>query len=100
MAKQQPQPKAAKPAATSAAKATAPVNSTPFIFDKTNYFIMIAGVVVILAGFVLMSGGATSDPNVFPKEELYSFQRITLAPIVIMLGFGIEIFAILKRPKN
>ena len=72
----------------------------PFIFDRTNYLIMIAGVVVILLGFVLMSGGATTDPNVFPKEELYSFRRITLAPIVVMIGFGIEIFAILKRPKN
>ncbi len=61
---------------------------------------MIAGVVVILIGFVLMSGGATSDPNVFPKEELYSFRRITLAPIVVMIGFGIEVFAILKRPKT
>ena len=73
---------------------------TPFIFDKTNYIIMISGVVVILLGFLLMSGGATSDPNIFPKEELYSFRRITLAPIVIMIGFGIEIFAILKRPAD
>ena len=72
---------------------------TPFIFDRTNYIIMIAGVVVILIGFMLMNGGATSDPNIFPKEELYSFRRITLAPIVVMLGFGIEIYAILKRPK-
>lgn len=47
-----------------------------------------------------MSGGATSDPAVFPKEEIYSFRRITLAPIVIMIGFGIEIVAILKRPKS
>jgi hypothetical protein len=72
----------------------------PFIFDKTNYLIMIGGVIVILLGFALMSGGGTTDPNVFPKEELYSFRRITLAPIVVMLGFGIEIFAILKRPAK
>lgn len=72
----------------------------PFIFDKTNYLIMIGGVLVILVGFALMSGGGTTDPNVFPKEELYSFRRITLAPIVVMLGFGIEIFAILKRPAK
>ena len=75
------------------------VQTTPFIFDSINYYIMIAGVVVILIGFMLMSGGATTDLNVFPKEELYSFRRITLAPIVVMLGFGIEIFAILRRPK-
>lgn len=72
---------------------------TPFIFDRTNYIIMAAGVVVILIGFALMSGGGTPDVNVFPKEEIYSFRRITLAPIVVMLGFAIEVYAILKRPK-
>ena len=74
--------------------------SIPCIFDSTNYAIMVAGVVIILLGFLLMSGGATSDVKVFPKEELYSFRRITLAPIVIMIGFAIEIVAILKRPKS
>lgn len=97
MAKQQIQQKE-KQTAAAPQKPTAAL--TPFIFDKTNYIIMITGVVVILIGFMLMSGGATTDPNVFPKEELYSFRRITLAPIVVMLGFGIEIFAILKRPKE
>lgn len=97
MAKQVIQVKDKKPA-TASVKQTAQL--IPFIFDKTNYLIMIAGVVVILIGFALMNGGATTDPNVFPKEELYSFRRITLAPIVIMIGFGIEIFAILKRPKE
>ena len=97
MAKQQIQQKE-KQAAPAATKQT--VALTPFIFDQSNYIIMIAGVVVIMVGFLLMSGGATSDPAVFPKEELYSFRRITLAPIVVMLGFGIEIYAILKRPKE
>ena len=97
MAKQQAQQKEKQPTGAQQ-KQTAAL--TPFIFDKTNYLIMIAGVVVILIGFALMSGGATTDPNVFPKEELYSFRRITLAPIVVMIGFGIEIFAILKRPKE
>ena len=97
MAKQQTQQKE-KQSSPVQQKTTAVL--TPFIFDRTNYIIMIAGVVVILIGFMLMSGGATSNPNVFPKEELYSFRRITLAPIVVMLGFGIEIYAILKRPKD
>ena len=88
---------AAQPKAAAAAQPQ--VATTPFIFDKTNYIIMIAGVVIILLGFLLMSGGATTDMNVFPKEELYSFRRITLAPIVIMIGFAVEIVAILKRPK-
>jgi hypothetical protein len=95
MAKQPQKEKAA-----SAVSQKQAVPTTPFIFDRTNYFIMAAGVVVIIIGFVLMSGGATSDPNVFPAEQLYSFRRITLAPIVVMLGFAIEVFAILKRPKN
>lgn len=96
MAKQvQVKPKATT--ATAASKSSSP--TAPFIFDRTNYIIMIAGVIVILIGFALMSGGATQDPNVFPKEEIYSFRRITLAPIVIIAGFAIEIFAILKRPK-
>lgn len=82
------------------AKQAPVVSSLPFVFDRTNYIIMVAGIVVILIGFALMSGGGTTDPAVFPKEELYSFRRITLAPIVVMIGFGIEIFAILKRPKN
>ncbi len=99
MAKQQQQPKAKQTVAT-AQKITSSLPTAPFIFDKTNYIIMVVGVLVILVGFALMSGGATSDPNVFPKEELYSFRRITLAPIVVMIGFGIEIFAILKRPAN
>jgi len=95
--KQVLQPKA-KPTAVIPPKQNA--QAIPFIFDRSNYIIMAAGVVVILLGFMLMSGGTTTDPNVFPKEELYSFRRITLAPIVIMIGFGIEIFAILKRPKS
>ncbi len=97
MAKQQAQQKEKQPAPVQQKQSAA---LTPFIFDRTNYIIMIAGVVVILIGFMLMSGGATTDPNVFPKEELYSFRRITLAPIVVMLGFGIEIYAILKRPRD
>lgn len=98
MAKQQAQQQKEKQPAPVQQKPGAAL--TPFIFDRTNYIIMIAGVVVILIGFMLMSGGATTDPNVFPKEELYSFRRITLAPIVVMLGFGIEIYAILKRPRD
>ena len=96
MAKQTSQQKEKQPVA--AQRPT--IQTTPFIFGRINYFIMITGVVVIALGFMLMSGGATTDLNVFPKEELYSFRRITLAPIVVMIGFGIEIFAILRRPKN
>ena len=101
MANKQPQKEkpvsATQPKAAVAQKQAATI---PFICDNSNYAFMIAGVVVILLGFYLMSGGATTDLKVFPKEELYSFRRITLAPIVIMIGFAIEIVAILKRPKS
>ena len=101
MANKQPQKdkQATAPQAKPTTQAKQQAPAIPFIFDKSNYVIMIAGVVVILLGFLLMSGGATTDMKVFPKEELYSFRRITLAPIVIMIGFGIEVVAILKRPK-
>jgi len=102
MANKQPQ-KEKQVSASQQTKTSNPAKQTvtvPFIFDNSNYAFMIAGVVVILLGFLLMSGGATSDVKIFPKEELYSFRRITLAPIVIMIGFGLEIVAILKRPKS
>ncbi len=70
------------------------------IFDRQNYLWMIAGAVLILAGILLMIGGKSSDPNVFNKDEVYSFQRITLAPLLIVGGLVVEIFAIMKKPKD
>src|ERR1700722_16342734 len=63
----------------------------PLLFDRDKYVVMVVGVVVILLGFALMSGGNNNNPAVFPKEELYSFRRVTLAPIMVVLGFAIEI---------
>ena len=101
MANKQPQKdkQVSAPQAKPVSQPKQQVTGVPFIFDKTNYMIMIAGVVVIMIGYLLMSGGTTTDMKVFPREELYSFRRITLAPIVIMIGFAIEAVAILKRPK-
>lgn len=70
-----------------------------FAFSRTNFKILIAGVIVIMIGFLLMLGGGSDDPNVF-NPEIFSFRRITLAPIVVMLGFMIEVVAILYKPKN
>lgn len=61
---------------------------------------MIGGVVLILIGFMLMSGGKSADPHQFNYDEIYSFRRITLAPIVILLGFAVEVYAIMKKPKD
>ncbi|HEU0228916.1 MAG TPA: DUF3098 domain-containing protein [Arachidicoccus soli] len=69
-------------------------------FTKDNIRWMIIGAIVIALGMILMSGGENMDPKAFDTNLVYSFRRITVAPIVILLGFGIEIFAILKKPKN
>ncbi len=81
-------------------------NHTQFIFGKRNYIGMIIGVIVIAFGFILMMGyGANTtpegnfDPNYF-NEDIFSFRRIRLAPIIIIIGFVIEIFAILTNPKK
>ncbi len=75
-------------------------NSNSMLFDKNNYIIMLVGLAVLVLGFVLMAGGKSSDPNVFNAAEIYSFRRITLAPIIVLLGFAIEIYAIMKKPQS
>lgn len=77
-----------------------PVTNSASLFSKDNYIWMIAGVVVIAIGFLLMAGGKSADPAIFNKDEVYSTTRITVAPLVIIIGFIIEIFAILKTPKK
>lgn len=79
-------------------KSTTPP-SKPSIFSKDNYIWMAIGAGVITIGMFLMAGGASSDPNVFNKEEVYSTTRITIAPILILAGLVIEIYAIFKKPK-
>ena len=71
----------------------------PFLFDKQNYILMIIGLLTIGIGFVLMAGGKSEDPNIFNPEEVYSMRRITIAPIVVLLGFLIEIYAIFHKSK-
>jgi hypothetical protein len=65
-------------------------------FNKQNYILMIVGVVIIALGYILMSGGGTDDPNVF-SYELYSTRRIVVAPLLLVLGFAIEVVAIMKK---
>ena len=67
------------------------------LFGKENYKWMIIGLVVMVIGLLLMIGGKSKDPNVFADNEVYSFRRITLAPILILVGLGLEIFAIFRR---
>lgn len=78
------------------------INAVPeetHLFTKENYKWMLIGVVVMAIGFFLMAGGKSTDPNVFNDNQIYSFRRITFAPILIVGGLVIEIFAIIKKPK-
>ena len=70
-----------------------------FLFGKRNYKIMLVGLAVIALGFILMAGGGSDDPNVF-NEEIYNFQRIRLAPTLILIGFAIEVYAILAKSET
>ena len=70
-----------------------------FLFEKVNYKTLLIGIAVIAIGFILMSGGGSDDPKVF-NEDVFSFRRIRLAPTVVLIGFGITIYAILKNPKK
>lgn len=74
------------------------INNTP-MFGRENYIWMLAGLLVLALGFLLMAGGKSSDPNIFDPKEVYSTTRITIAPILIIAGFVIEIVAIMKKPK-
>jgi len=71
-----------------------------FALGKKNYIMMAIGFGVIVIGFLLMMGGVSHEPDVFKADELFSFRRITLAPIVILAGFVFEIYAIMKKPKT
>lgn len=70
-----------------------------FALGRENYKLLAIGFVIIVAGFLLMLGGRSEDPNVF-SDKIFSFRRITLAPVVVLAGFIFEIWAIMKRPKN
>jgi hypothetical protein len=84
---------------TTAEKERVTTANTP-LFERENYKWMVIGVLVMALGLLLMAGGKSNDPNVFNDNEVYSFRRITLAPIVILAGLAIEIFALLRRPKK
>ena len=70
------------------------------LFEKENFTWMLIGLAVMAVGFILMAGGRSEDPNVFNKDEVYGFRRITIAPVIILAGLVIEIIAIFRRPKS
>jgi len=74
-------------------------NTALFIFERKNYQFMLIGAAFIALGFILMAGGGSDDPNVF-NPEIYSWRRIRLAPALILIGFGFEVYAILLNPTK
>ncbi len=82
-------------------KATAENNDNQDVmpFGKQNYIIVLIGIALIALGFILMIGGGSTDPDVF-NEKMFNFQRLTLAPILVLAGFVVEIVAIFWKGKN
>jgi Protein of unknown function (DUF3098) len=93
-------------------KATSPASKKPVtsrsvpprqnvpLFGKENYRWMLIGIIIMALGLFLMAGGKSKDPNVFDPKEVYSFTRITIAPILILGGLALEIFAIFRKDKT
>lgn len=76
-----------------------PKREFAFVFNKINYIIMIAGIVLLALGYILLAGGGSDDPNVF-NPEMFNGRRLYLAPILIILGLIVEILAIMYRGKD
>jgi hypothetical protein len=74
-------------------------NKSKFLFGKKNYVLMLIGIAFISLGFILMAGGGSDDPQVF-NEEIYNFRRIRLAPTLVLIGLGIEIYAIMAKSSK
>jgi hypothetical protein len=84
-----------KKQAVDAKKTVKPV----FAFGRKNYILMFVGLGFLVLGYLLMVGGGSDDPNVF-SPDLFNFQRLTLAPILLVIGFIVEVFAIMIKPKE
>ncbi len=74
-------------------------NTNIFAFDKSKFIIMAIGFAIIVIGFILMSGGGSENPEVF-SDAIFSTRRITIAPILVIIGFIVEVYAILKQPAE
>lgn len=76
------------------------IRKTGFAFGKENYRIFLIGIVIVVIGYLLMIGGGSDNPNEFNADEIFSFRRITLSPIVILIGFVTVLFGIMKKSKE
>jgi len=75
------------------------IDSNQLIFGRKNYIFLLIGLFFIVLGFILMSGGGSDDPKIW-NEAIFNFRRIRLAPMLILLGFAIEIYAIMINPDK
>jgi len=80
-------------------KADIPADRSAFAFDKNNYKWLLICLAFLLVGFLLMIGGGSDDPDVF-NYGMFDFQRLTLSPILLFIGYIIGIYAIMKKPKS
>ena len=80
-------------------KDTVSENRKKMVFERENYILFFTGLANIVIGYLLMIGGGSDDPNVF-NEKMFGFQRLTLSPIVLIIGFAVEIFAIFYKSKK
>jgi hypothetical protein len=75
-------------------------NNNTFPLGKQNYILLAVGFGLVLLGFALMSGGKTPDPAVFNYDEIFSTRRISVAPVTILIGLGVVLYGIIKKPKE
>lgn len=100
-----PTPQKTPPAApkqTATAKPTfkAPVPEKRVVFERENYILFFTGIAFIVLGYIIMAGGHNPNPNSFKPEEIFAWRRINLAPTLVLLGFGIEVVAIMYRKRK
>lgn len=69
----------------------------PLLFERKNYLMMGIGLILIMLGLIFMGGGSMTDPNVWEADRIYSFRRITVAPLLIIAGLSVEIYAIFRK---
>lgn len=69
-------------------------------FTRLNYRLLLIGIGIVILGYILMSGGGSGDPNVFNADEIFSTRRITVAPIVCLIGYLFVVYAIMKKPTS
>ena len=73
------------------------MSNSNFAFSKENYIWLCVGIVLLIVGYVLMSGGGSDNPNEFHADQIFSARRITLAPITVLAGYGTILYAIFKK---